>query len=72
MLNKSNIKVKDFLNLLRTDEEITFRTAEGYHICTTRSDSVGIIPYKNSTILEWFTFSNGQICIYINIEEFEN
>ena len=72
MLNKSNIRVKDLLNLLRANEEVTFRTAEGYHICTTRSDSVGIIPYKNSIILEWLPFSTGGIGIYIDIKELEN
>lgn len=62
------VKVKDFLSLLRKPENITFRTKDGYDICTTASDSIGINPYKDNIITEWFAFSSGALCCYIDIK----
>ena len=48
-------------------EQIEIRDSDNYSICTTRSDSKGMLPYLECEIKEWFPFHSlcGGICILI-------
>ena len=52
-------------------EMIEIRDSEDYSICTTRTDSKGILPYLKYEIVCWFPFHNlnGGICVLINDRE---
>ena len=47
--------VGEFINKARMEQKIEFRDEDGWTICQVESTSVGINPYVDYEILEWFT-----------------
>lgn len=71
------MKLLEMIKRLRMKHRVELRTSEGYEICVCDSDSVGIEPYLNWTVVQWFAYDNpiirqkANIAVYIEREENE-
>ena len=72
--------VKKFIEKMRTKAEIEFRDEEGYIICRANNKSIGIKPYLDNEITEWFPCSGSvipslnsiDVVVYIHLEDKNN
>lgn len=68
------MKLFEMIKRLRMKHRVELRTSEGYEICVCDSDSVGIAPYLNWTVVQWFAYDGlrlqkANIAVYIEREE---
>ena len=48
------MKLKELIDTLLSDCNIAIRDENNENICTTRSNSKGVIPYLNKEVIKWF------------------
>lgn len=62
------MKVRDFINLLRTEVNVEMRKGNNY-LCHTKTDCEGITPYLDKKINNWFVSKECYNGIVIDLEE---
>lgn len=67
--DKKRMKVKDFINLLRTETRVEIRRGNNF-LCLTKTDCEGVTPYLDEKINNWFV-DRGGVSVVIDLEEEE-
>ena len=48
------MKFKEMIDTLTQDYSVLIRDEENENVCSTRTDSKGIIPYLDKDVINWF------------------
>ena len=48
------MKLREMIESLRMAQRVEIRDSNGYEICECDTDSAGVNPYLDMTVLEWF------------------
>ena len=63
------MKLREMIELLRMNQRMEIRDSDGHEICECDTNSAGVIPYLDKTILEWFAATHLHVEFVVYIEE---